>query len=425
MWDALTGNLRPQTKRDAGVNCVDFSPTDSRLLLSAYDDHTVRLSDYEGHGDGPTYDDSHAAFSSDGTHFVSWGGKAATIRNTDSRMTVAELRVTGGDLGCCCFSPDGRLVAGASDRTIYVWDITSSDPYLVETFVGHISSIMSLVFSSSLISASDDKSVKFWQISGPSVGPAVTDQQSTPSPSAPITSISLQANDGIAISSDSNGVVRMWDILTGLCKESLLTQAKGSSWRDARLTDGSSLFVWLSADRKIRIRDAKKGTLQGVRTVDASSDQPAKDLRISGDGSRLFFLDNKSIRAWSTWTGDPSGEVMLEHTPQQDSLVVDGSRVWVRFCDSPTKGWDFGTPGINPVPLDVFPDRPRLDFINSTMGRTIGPSRIVDVVTGKEIFRLYGKYAKPSNARWDDRYLVAGYKSGEVLILDFNDMLPQ
>ena len=46
-------------------------------------------------------------------------------------------------------------------------------------------------------------------------------------------------------------------------------------------------------------------------------------------------------------------------------------------------------------------------------------------VTGKEIFQLVGRYADPYDAQWDGRYLVAGYMSGEVLILDFNHMVPQ
>jgi len=50
----------------------------------------------------------------------------------------------------------------------------------------------------------------------------------------------------------------------------------------------------------------------------------------------------------------------------------------------------------------------------------VGLSRIVDTVTGKVVFQLDGKFAKPTHAQWDGQYLVAGYLFGEVLILDFN-----
>jgi len=59
------------------------------------------------------------------------------------------------------------------------------------------------------------------------------------------------------------------------------------------------------------------------------------------------------------------------------------------------------------------------------MEQPIDVPRMTDTATNKEVFWLYGGYAKPSAIRWDGRYLVAGYDSGEVLILDFGCMIPQ
>jgi hypothetical protein len=46
------------------------------------------------------------------------------------------------------------------------------------------------------------------------------------------------------------------------------------------------------------------------------------------------------------------------------------------------------------------------------------------MVTVKADFLLPKRYARPSATQWDGQYLVAGYKYGEVLILDFNHMCP-
>ena len=105
-----------------------------------------------------------------------------------------------------------------------------------------------------------------------------------------------------------------------------------------------------------------------------------------------------------------------------DSLTIDGSRVWVSFPGLNPQGWDFGIPGSSPVPLPNIPlSRPHLGIKKWAPG----PSRIKDPATGRELLQLPGRFAKPVDTWWDGQYLVAGYDSGDVLILDFSYVLPQ
>ena len=71
--------------------------------------------------------------------------------------------------------------------------------------------------------------------------------------------------------------------------------------------------------------------------------------------------------------------------------------------------------------------RPLLDFSDDAIDfiQKIMDPWIRDKVTGKKVFQLSGRYKKPKAVRWDGQYLVAGYESGEVLILDFHHMYPQ
>jgi WD40 repeat protein len=182
IWDLQMGECCCVIKgyNDAAIS-VSFSPTNSQLLISASWSGVVQQWDVDGHQIGPSYPGDGVAFSPDGTCLISWKGTAATVQNSDSGVILAKLYVVNDDLCYCCFHPNGRLAAGVADETIYVWDITSSDPHLIETFIGHTNSITSLVFSSSsLISASWDESVKFWQIGASSTDPDVTDPKSTP-----------------------------------------------------------------------------------------------------------------------------------------------------------------------------------------------------------------------------------------------------
>jgi WD40 repeat protein len=422
LWDIGTGECYYTIKHEGPVECVSFSPISPQHLISV-SGGVVQWLDVSGYKIKPPYKGSYAVFSLDGTHFALCGRNVATVQNSDSGTIVAECS-TDVDSKCCCFSPNGRLVAVAAGTTAYIWDITGSHPHLIETFIGHTENIISLIFSSSssLISASGDQAVKFWQIGISSTDLDMSNSGSTPPASPAIESVSLQVESGITISSDLEGVVKAWDITTGLCKLSFQTPAKGRSWRDAQMIDGRLVVVWVETRGKIHIWDTKKGELQ---VVDADSDE-IRDLRISGDGSKVFLLAGKSIQAWSMWTGEAVGKVKLEDKSYLYLLRVDGPRVCLHFPNSSTQEWEFGVSGSSPVPLpNASSESPPLSFIGAGSWWYKGPLWIKDTITGKQVFELPGRYARPLDVQWDGRYLVAGYVSGEVLILDFNQMLPQ
>ena len=424
LWNIQSGKCHCSIEQENAVHHVNFFPTSPQHIISISSDKVWQW-DINGHQIPPTYAGSHIAFSPDHTQFVLCSGNDVTVQNSDSRVIVAEFHVADKKTTCCCFSPDGRLVAAAAGNIAYVWKITSPDPYLVETFDCHTGGIKSLVFSSSstLISASSDQSVKFWQIGDFSTGLVATDLQPTPLTLPPIVSISLQARAGVAISSDSNGLVKTWDISTGVCKASFQTPAgRTSKWgqRDAQLINGKVIFVWYR-DGKICVWDTEKGKL--LQTLDTPSPH---GLRISGDGSKIICLGRRSIQAWSMWTWELVGKVELglKGILYLDSLYIDSSRVWIHSTfSSAQEGWDFGISGSSPMPFNPSTGRPHLDYIGGAPWQTDDPCWIKDMVTGKKVFELSGRYTKPNDVQWNGQYLVAGYDSGEILILDFHSVL--
>ena len=431
LWDVQTGECSHIIEQNGYVDHVEFSPVDPQHLISV-SGGTIQKWDINGHQIGPAYHGSCAAFSPDGTQFVS-GGEMITIRNSDSGATVAEFLAPKNTIHHCCFSPNGRYVAIDTGTTAYIWNITGSDPHLIETLSGHTDQITSLAFSnSSLISASLDQSVKFWQFGAPSTNSVAIDPKSIPLSPASIKSVTLQAKHGIAISSDSGGVVRVWDLSTGYQKCSFQTPAKGRI--DMQQIDDRLIVVWydwkIGAPGKIHVWDADKGEL--LQTFGECWTR-VLDLKMSGDGlkSQVFLLDHQSIQAWSLWTGELVGKAVFEEQ-QPDSLIVDGSRIWLLgsepirwgLTDSKLIGWDFGILGSPPAALpNMFPNIPHLSFLNETGQDQTGRSWIEDTVTGRVLLHLPERFSEVStktNLRWDDRYLVAGHSSGEVSILDFN-----
>ena len=184
------------------------------------------------------------------------------------------------------------------------------------------------------------------------------------------------------------------------------------------MIDNILVSVWWT-DKKIHIWNVEKGEL--LQMID-THEQNVQCVRVSGDGSKIFSLGSASIRAWSVSTGEAMDYIWCGFSVWGGSLTVDDSRVWVWFPESEPRGWDFGIPGSSPVSLSNPPlSRPCLDSIVGTKQQNL---RIKDTMTGKEVLQLYGRFGAPVDAWWDGQYLVAGYASGEVLILDFVHVLP-
>ena len=114
------------------------------------------------------------------------------------------------------------------------------------------------------------------------------------------------------------------------------------------------------------------------------------------------------------------GKVELYSIMRSDTfLTVDGSKVWVYIPDQGVEGWDFGVPDSSSIKHYMEPpDRPYLDFIGGIRQERSFLPGIEDTTTGEDVFQLPSRYAKPNDAQWDGQYLVAGYDTGEVLILD-------
>jgi len=423
LWNIQTGECHHIEQQD-WVDCVCFSPLDPKHLISAsggkicwWDIDGQRIvSKYDSYDSLDGYD---IAFSLDGTRFVAWNKSVVVVQSPDSKAIVAKFSMPNLNIRYCCVSPDNRLIAVAAGSTAYIWDITSSDPHLLETFIGHTHIIYSLVFfsPSSLISTSWDKSVRFWQIGASSTDPVPASPKSTSLALAPVKSITLQAKDGIAISSHSDGVVRIWDISTGSCNASFQTQAKDPQLMDTCLTDGRLVSVWCT-DKKICIWDTEKGEL--LRIIDIPD--YINDLRISGDGSIVFCLHGLTIQAWSLWTGKVAEKVELSSAYIGSCLTINSLGVWMH--PGAILGWDFGTIGSSPVELSyTSQNRPRLDFIGGIRIHKSPLPGIQDTVTKKVVLQLPSRLVNCSDAQWDGQYLVVGYDSGEVLILECNHVL--
>ena len=417
LWNTHTGECYQILEQQKRVYHVIFSPTDPQYLLSLSNGKVWQWN-ANGHQAGPPVNGYYAAFSPDGAQVISHYDTTAKVWTSDFGTIIATFPVPYDKIDqYFCFSSDCQLVAVTIGSNINVWDITSSEPCLIETLTGHTNNITSFAFSSpsSLISASDDQSLKFWWINRLPTDPVETELKS----STTIMSIALYINDGFTVTSDVEGVVKTWDILTGVCKGSFQTPAKGTGVRDVQLVN-SRLILACERDGDINIWDVEKGEL--LLTLDGPDE--LDNIKISEDGSRIFSLGASVIQAQSMETGEIISKAEIKYYQHAGGfLTVDGSMVWIHYPGVEDQMWDFGSPGPSPIQLPNIPlARPHP---NNIVFWDTGISGIREKATGKVIFQLSKRSGKPSDVQWNGQYLVACFISGEVLVLDFSFVFPQ
>jgi WD40 repeat protein len=102
------------------------------------------------------------------------------------------------------FSPDGQLLASASDdKTIRLWQ---RDGTWLKTLEGHSSNVRSVSFSpdgQTLASASDDKTIRLWQRDGTAIGVLEGHQDK-------VNSISFSPSGELLASASADGTVKLW-----------------------------------------------------------------------------------------------------------------------------------------------------------------------------------------------------------------------
>ena len=318
---------------------------------------------------------SKMAYSPEGTLLAAAGSLGIWLYDTATYDEIALLTGHTREVYGIAFSPDGSILASASDdRTVRLWDVATGDT--LKTLTGHTDFVYSVAFSpdgSILASGSGDDTIRVWD--------AATGER--------LNTLTGHTNHvyGIAFSPDGETLasgsrdttIRLWDVATGDTLNTLTGHT--NDVLSVTFSPDGTILASACYDRIVRLWDVATGTLTtkpwywghsvvfspdggtlasggpagimlwNVATGDALNILTAikprdwvSDVVFSPDGGTLASEDLSGIRFWDVATGD-TRHTLTGHTGDVLSVAFspDGGTLASGSSNGTIKFWDVAT----------------------------------------------------------------------------------
>ncbi|KAI4733289.1 WD40 repeat-like protein, partial [Aureobasidium sp. EXF-12298] len=220
-----------------------------------------------------------------------------------------------GQVGSVAFSPDGQVVASASDdRTVRLWDAQTGEQ--VQKLEGHEESVRSVAFSPDgqiVASASDDRTVRLWDAQ---TGEQV---QKLEGHKGPVRSIAFSPDGQIVASASWDDTVRLWDAQTGEQVQRL--EGHEESVHSVVFSPDGQIVASASDERTVRLWDAQTG--EQVQKLEGHKG-PVLSVAFSPDGQIVASASyDRTVRLWNTQMGEQVISFPVDHVAVNLSFTED------------------------------------------------------------------------------------------------------
>ncbi|KAI9316986.1 WD40-repeat-containing domain protein [Dichotomocladium elegans] len=279
----------------------------------------------EGHTDGVT-----CLQFCESSNVLITGSVDRTVRVWDMTTSQEIRQMTGHTRSIKTLQFDSwKLVTGALDNTLRIWDWRSGR--CIRKLEGHSNGVLTLHFSARLLaSGSMDHTIRIWNFEA---GECYTLKGHTGS----VNSVRISsANDSKVISASDDRTIRLWDLQTRACIRVLLGHLRPILHALPARTEHGPDIVSASLDNTIKFWNTRNGSC--VRTLFGHQEGV---LSLALDSLRVVSgSQDRTVRVWDMGTWEWM-YALRGHTRPITAVAIGDTKIISATDDGEIRVWDF------------------------------------------------------------------------------------